>query len=328
VSALMFGASFGGASLSANSLVTVGVETAATRATLTGSVTFTNTSSKTIAGSFSINGQTFTTTTSTTISSLLTTLNAATATTGVTASFSAGQGIVLTSTQYGTAGNFTLSDANGVINAVGTMNATGVDAVASVTLDTNGSVAGGLVTATFTGGLFGQNGLVLSDANGNSVTLSTTGNVVGAAFTAGNLVVNPLSFQIGANGSQAVSLSIRNFDPSQLGQSAIAGKNLGNMSLGTTSSSSDAMKVIDAATDEVTRARGDIGGFQKYTLESNISVLTSLRDNVSASESAIREVDVAEEMSNLARLQVMQQAGLAVLAQANLMVQAVLALLN
>lgn len=328
VNSLYFGGSFNGAALTTNSLVTVSVGTAATRASVTGSVSFAAATTTVNAGSFSINGTTFTTSANNTVLDVVNMINTASSSTGVSADFTAGAGITLRATQYGAVGNFTLSDANGVINAAGTTQATGTDAVASVSIDTNGSTAGGLATVTFTGGRSGASGLVLTDSAGNYITLTETGNASASAFAAGNLNVGSAQFQIGANAGQTINLSLGNFAASELGKGVVSGLNLSNLDVTTSSGATNALSVIDAAITEVTRSRGEIGSFQRNALESNIRSLGIARENLAATESAIRDTDIANEMTNFTKLQILQQSGMSVLAQANSAPQSVLALLR
>lgn len=323
-----FGGNFNNAAITTNSLVTVTVTTAATRASLTGSVTFAAATTTVSAGTFSINGRSFTTTATMTAQDVVNMINNASSSTGVSADFTAGGGITLTSTRFGSIGNFSLSDANGVINAAGTSTATGVDAIANVTIDTNGSTAGGLATVTFTGGRNGQNGLFLSDTTGNNLTLTEAGNATTAAFTAANLNVGFAQFQVGANANQTVNLSLGNFAASELGKNIVGNLNLSNVDITTASGATDALKVIDAAISEIARSRGEIGSFQRNVIESNIRSLGVARENLSDTESSIRDADIAAEMTTFSKLQILQQSGLSVLAQANAGPQAVLSLLK
>lgn len=326
VKSMYFSGTFNGAAITTQTTVTVDVDTAATLASVTGSVTFGALTSTVAAGSFSINGYTFTTSSTTTVGDVLSMVNAASGQTGVSATWSANNGITLRASEYGTKGNFTLSDANGVINSAGTTNATGTNAVATVSIDSNGSDPGGVVSVTFTGGQNGMNGLVLSDRYGNVITLQA--NATDAATAVGTLVVGSSTFQIGANSGQTAMMSLGNFAASQLGKGVVAGLNLSNLDITSQSSSSDALKVIDAAIEEVAKARGEIGNFQRNVLESNIRSLGISRENLAATESTIRDTDIAQEMTNFTKLQILQQSGLSVLAQANSSPQSVLSLLR
>lgn len=77
-----------------------------------------------------------------------------------------------------------------------------------------------------------------------------------------------------------------------------------------------ALDAINAAIVSVTRNRGTLGAAESR-LETTINNLMTARENFQAAESRIRDVDVAEESANLTRLTILQQAGTAILAQAN-----------
>ncbi len=111
-------------------------------------------------------------------------------------------------------------------------------------------------------------------------------------------------------------------------------QNVGAASLGlgtidiTGTDMSTALTQIDAAISSVSGLRANIGSFMRNTLESNVRSLSVSRESLAATESAIRDVDVANEMTNYTKLQILQQSGLAMLAQANQAPQAVLSLLR
>ncbi len=88
-----------------------------------------------------------------------------------------------------------------------------------------------------------------------------------------------------------------------------------------------ALSVIDTNIATVDAARGDLGA-QQNRLTSTIANLQNVVENVSASRSRIRDTDFALETANLAKSQILQQAGLSVLAQANTSGQTILSLLN
>ena len=87
-------------------------------------------------------------------------------------------------------------------------------------------------------------------------------------------------------------------------------------------------RILDRAIKQVAELRGRLGAFQKEVLESNISSLSVALENVTASESAIRDTDFAEETAALTRAQILVQATTSVLSQANASPQNVLALLG
>ena len=88
------------------------------------------------------------------------------------------------------------------------------------------------------------------------------------------------------------------------------------------------MRVIDKALEEVNSFRGEIGAFQANTLESNLNYLRIAKENVIGSESVVRDADMAEEMMQFTRNQIMVDSSTAMLAQANQAPMAMLQLLQ
>ena len=142
---------------------------------------------------------------------------------------------------------------------------------------------------------------------------------------------NPLvSFQIGANKGQIASVSLPNVATNQLatGVSNDSGfSSLADLDVTTGKGAEDAMGVIDKAIEEIAVARGDLGAFQKNTLESNLTSLRIASENMTAAESSIRDADMAVELAAFTRNQIMTQSATAQLAQANAMPKNVMALL-
>jgi len=89
-----------------------------------------------------------------------------------------------------------------------------------------------------------------------------------------------------------------------------------------------AQKVLSNAIRQVATIRGRLGALQKDVLATNVNSLQTALENVTASESAIRDADFADETSKLTRSQILVQATTSVLAQANSAPQAVLSLLG
>ncbi len=90
----------------------------------------------------------------------------------------------------------------------------------------------------------------------------------------------------------------------------------------------NALKTVNQAIDQVSALRGVLGALQARTIEPNIEALGVAIENLTAAESAIRDLDFAEETSTFTRAQVLFQAGTAVLASANLIPRSVLTLLR
>ncbi len=323
LSALNIGGTFAGQALASNTGVSMQVTQVATQASLTSKALATSATPIGVTGSFSINGTTFTTNAADTALQVVAQINQASPQTGVVASYDAANtNILLQTVKYGSTQIINLTDANGVfLAAAGTASASGTDALATVTVGAN--------TAAFTGSKNGKDGLSLTDADGNTLTLTNAANAVaGAPSVVGQVNVGSAQLQIGANAFQTTSLSLGNMAATQIGTGVAAGVNFANIDLTTVSGANQAIQVIDAAIDQVTSARGNIGSFQADILESNIRSLGVAKENLSAADSTIRDTDVAAEMTNFTKEQILQQTGMSVLAQANQMPQAVLKLLQ
>jgi len=322
IASLNIGGTFNGAALSTGGTVTLSTLTAATQASDT-TAAFANASTAvTNTGSFTLNGVTFTASASTTAGDLINSINAASNQTGVVASFQSGA-IQLNTEAYGSAATINLVDANGVIRngGAGTDSDSGTNATATVTVGGN--------TVNFTGGQNGNDGLTLTDADGNSMSLTVGGNVTSTTATAiGQIVIGSAQFQIGANSGQTSSLSIGNFAASNLGSGAVSGLNLSNLDLTTQTGASNAIQVIDQAISQVSTASGAIGNFQTNVLQTNVNSLTTAQQNLTASLSTIQDTNVAQEMTNFTQLQILEQSGMSMLAQANAQSQNVLNLIK
>ena len=122
-----------------------------------------------------------------------------------------------------------------------------------------------------------------------------------------------VTFQVGANDGETITVSFADLSASV----GTAYKTLSTASL----------SAIDAAIDSVTSLRSGFGAVQNR-LEHALAVTGVYQENLTSAESRIRDVDMAEEMVQLTKNQILQQAGTAMLAQANQAPQAVLGLLR
>jgi len=146
-----------------------------------------------------------------------------------------------------------------------------------------------------------------------------------------------LRFHVGPNADHMASTSIRDMSTNMLGRVEVAEGELPNksnfMSLAdidvrNEQGAQDALAIIDQSLTEVATVRGELGAFQKHTLESNLTSLQVAAENMTAAESTIRDTDMAQELATFTRNQIMTQSATAQLAQANAMPQHVLRLLN
>lgn len=323
--AMSFSGTFNSKAVTANSAVTVQVTQAAERATVAGSVLYTLATDNMAAGSFSLNGVSFNVSASDTIGDVLARVNSASSQTGVTAVWNeAGGAVSFRSAEFGSAAKVQLIDSDNLFGSADQASDTGQDAQATVSVDTNGATAGGVESVNFTSG----KGLTLRDNAGNSITLNEAGNATGAAAAVGQIFTGSASFQVGANADERATLSIGNFRSSSLGTGVVANTSFADVNLLSDSAATDALKVIDKAIEQVSESRGRIGNFVRNTLETNVRSLAVQKENLASSDSAIRDVDIAEETTRYTKLQILQQSGISMLAQANSAPQSVLSLLR
>jgi flagellin len=246
-------------------------------------------------------------------------INALRESTGVSASVIPGGDLQLYSTQFGSKQFVSVKTLSGTF-----MNGKdfGDDAVVSI----NGSAAEveGLVASVRTGEL--DVTLTLDRAFAQSTTppasqtsFQITGG--GARFQLGSEVNRQGQVHIGINAMSTAKLG--NDVVGYMSSLASGGDNslVGGNTI-------QAQKVLTAAVRQVATLRGRLGALQKNVLESNVNSLSIALENVTASESAIRDADFAEETAALTRAQILVQANTSVLAQANMSPQNVLALLQ
>ena len=127
------------------------------------------------------------------------------------------------------------------------------------------------------------------------------------------------TFQIGANANETVSLTIGNTSASTLG--------VGSLDVTSDTGSASAITALDTAISSVSTTRGNLGALQNR-FESMITNLQVTTENLAASESRIRDTDMAAEMVTFTKNNVLLQAGTAMLAQANQVPQSILSLLR
>jgi flagellin len=137
------------------------------------------------------------------------------------------------------------------------------------------------------------------------------------------------TFQVGANGSTADQIGV-NLSTAAFGSSTLTGfdsAGLGVGSLDLTTAGTAAIASIDNAIKGVSTARATLGAYQNR-FEHTINNLNVAVENLSSSESRIRDTDMAQEMVSFTRSQILTQAGTSMLAQANQAPQNVLSLLR
>ena len=231
----------------------------------------------------------------------------------------------------GTAGDVHDLDVNGVsvLGAVdvsgGALSITAVrDAINGVSNQTG-------VTATVNGG-----DLTLTAADGSNIVVDESGSTqqaategfsngvfdgsdAGAVTTRGSVSLSATSSIAFAGGGAAASGFAADI--------ALDTNGIDDVDISTAAGAQSAIKRVDAALGSVNSTRASLGAIQNR-LESTINNLSTTSENLSAARSRILDADFAQETANLTRGQILQQAGTAILAQANSLPQNVLSLLG
>lgn len=139
------------------------------------------------------------------------------------------------------------------------------------------------------------------------------------AFASGVALQVGLGGTLGATGFDTVSVVIASTTAADLG--------ISGLSFSTAANSTTALTTLDSAIDVLSTQRAALGAVQNR-LQVSIANLGSARENISAANSRIRDVDVAMETSEMTRNNILSQSGVSVLAQANQMPQLALKLLQ
>ena len=143
--------------------------------------------------------------------------------------------------------------------------------------------------------------------------------------TGENAVTGSMWLHIGANMDQRTQVYIRTMSAMALGIRNVGDESI--MSLETPDNANQAIGTLDEALKKINKQRADLGAYQNR-LEMTVKGLDIGAENLQASESRIRDTDMAEEMVDFTKNQVLSQAGTAMLAQANQSSQNVLSLLR
>jgi len=265
-------------------------------------------------------------------------VNAVTAETGVTARAKTDAYLEVTTTG---AINFTLSGLNstGVSVSSSVSSASDLTALAAAINDQTGKTG---VTARLAEG--DKSKIVLENQEGYDITLSSTTAQTGVIKVSGAKADG--SYDTGSNGSSTASTSgnitvggkvtfesAKSFSiaasgtASNIGTGSSTLSNVGAVDIKTQAGSNDAISVLDNALAFIDDLRGDLGAVQNR-FDSTISNLQSVSDNISSARSRIQDADFGKETANLSKAQILQQAGIAMLSQANQSQQNILSLLR
>src|SRR4051812_44591286 len=153
--------------------------------------------------------------------------------------------------------------------------------------------------------------------------------VTGTKFNGTSVFDNSFTFQVGANDGETISIATTGLSDT-FGNGGLSGlTSLSAGSIGSVSAALNTMAIsdIDSAITNVSKVRSTYGAVQNR-LEHRLNNLATYQENLTASESRIRDVDMASEMTKFTKLNILQQAGTSMLAQANQAPQNVLSLLK
>jgi len=251
---------------------------------------------------------------------------------GVTATATNGGTFDIQSLDYGSDQHVSVelrkvTDSGGDMDITEALAGAGEDLFAA---DAGGDAAGhvhfdGGAAINFTAGT----GKTLSNATYGSLTLTDAGNSVSSYDSAVYVEKGSLSFQIGISAGETADMEVRNCQTSELGKGVDSTyTSLAAIDISTVDGASAALAVIDQAISEVSTLRGDLGAFQSNQLEAQSRSLAVARENLAASESAIRDTDFGKEMSEFTTSQIMVQSAMSFLSQANGLPNNVLSLIR
>ncbi len=205
--------------------------------------------------------------------------------------------------------------------------------------------ATGVLTVTQGSGVGAQSQAVTLDNTDTAFTGSVAFDQFGleVAFTAFDLdtvaiaanntatvTSGAMSFQVGVSSTDTIDVTIADIRTSALGDGTNTLSDNGSgspASIGTAANAAASVDIIDGALSQINEARADVGALISRFEFASANVATTI-ENLDSARSTLLDVDMAAEMSNFSSKQVMMQASVAMLAQANQMPQQLLRLLN
>jgi flagellin len=268
------------------------------------------------ASTINVNNTSISIAANSTMGGVVNAINQQTGTTGVTASLVANTGtqsgtysVQLSRSDVGSNTSIQYSESSNTLNQGGTASATGTDA--------SGHVGSGATEVLFNQGQ--GNTLISSQGDQIQLAAGTQAGTINDAFEITSGTGNALFFQIGSNSGDTASVSIGNMSTNALG--------LGSIDVTSGTGAAAAITAIDKAISTVSTQSASLGAFQNQ-LQSNVSSLTTANENISASASSITDVNMASEMSQFTKYQILAQASTSMLTQANSVQQNLLSLIK
>jgi len=265
-------------------------------------------------------------------------INAISGSTGVTATVGATTiaGTASTSATAIASGDITINGVNlGALSA----STSGAQRGAQVAAAVNAISTQTGVTATFN---TTTGAVALAAADGRNITVTASTNANAAAANTGITVsatgatdVSTSTLSLTSSSSAGITLAngtgtgltAANLTGGFTSAAVTVGAGVSSLNLGTAAGATAALTTLDSALQSINSSRASLGAYQNR-FASAVSSLQTTSENLSASRSRIRDADFAAETATLTRGQVLQQAGTAILAQANALPQGVLALLR
>lgn len=269
------------------------------------------------------------------VSDLISEINSASGTTGITAeagSSTTTDAMTVSALTSGSDYSFKLNDVivNFTAGASATATATAIEqAVDSVSVQTGVDVSNAGTALTFSNSTgeaieFSQNSAAVLDLSTAFSPANTTMNATGQSYYAGVVLSGDISptdtdFAVsgtwnGTDGGSAIDETQTNYT-------------VNGVDVTTRDNATTALRTLDFALQKVSGLRAELGSVQTR-FESTISNLEITAENMTAARSRIRDADFAKETAELTRVQILQQAGISMLSQANAQPQNVLALLQ
>jgi len=210
----------------------------------------------------------------------------------------------------------------GVVAAAGSVDSTGAAIIAKINTH---SAATGVVASYDTT----NDDITLTASDGRNITVTATGaGTTASGFATGT---NTATGRISLTSTGTAGLTVTGTG-AIIGSPADAsatqtGTAVSQLDISTVNGANTAMNSIDAALTSVNNSRASLGAFQNR-FSSVVANLQTTSENLSASRSRIQDADFAAETASMTKSQVLQQAGVAILAQANALPQNVLSLLR
>ena len=286
------------------------------RVSTSGSISQTNLAAAIAANNIVINGNAVVTTGDVTLDDVVSSINAVSANSGV-------QALKATSVSTAAAGLSAAADGTVSINGV------------QVTLTATATVGSGALNIAAINALTNQTGVTASAGTGEAVVLSNSSGA-DIVVTSGTTTLGggPETFHAGiilagavADGAFTATGTFAVETGSTALGAAQADQTVTNTNVLTGANANTALLTLDFALQQVSGLRSELGAVQTR-FESTISNLEVTAENMTSARSRIRDTDFAKETADLTRVQILQQAGIAMLAQANAQPQSVLALLQ